>query len=674
MKHTAQRKTPLALLLALCLALQLCVPALASGPMMTAGSAAIRQLEEEEGFRAEKYSANGKWYIGYGTECGADDYPGGITQQEAETLLLGKVADFEVKLNDFFARRGITPTQGQFDALICFSYNYGSGWMSGTSKLVKIAGGEVQATRLEVAQAFGEWCHSGGQAQPGLADRRLQEAALYLDGSTAAADTEFAYLIINKEDGVSYETDFRVYQRGTAYGSFPAMEKLGSTFAGLKTASGAVLTESSIASGNVTAIAAWSANSYTGTTYSDVKPGDWFYDYVMELSAQGIVGGNGDGTFAPNRATSTGEMLKLVLLATGHKQQAPTGTHWASGYGTYALSMSYLSRDKAEALDSPISRLEVARLAAKAMGYGASSSASPFADVNDGYATALCEAGIFIGTTVGEQTYFYPDSSITRAEVATIVWRIYQANATNTKQKIHYGNYTLDVLEGVPTNNYDKSAFYKDGSIMRYNDPNVRTRLGIDVSQYQGDIDWTAVAGSGVEFAIARVGGRGYTAGAVFADPKFDEYADGAASAGLQVGAYFFSQAISVAEAEEEAHFVLDKLRGHSITGPVVFDWEVIGKSSARTYGIETSVLCACARAFCKIIEDAGYDAMIYINNYAGYIKYDLSQVVEYPLWYANYSTDAPTFYYDFAMWQYTSKGSVPGIKGNVDMDLWFIK
>ena len=68
MKHTAQRKTPLALLLALCLALQLCIPALASGPMMTAGSAAIRQLEEEEGFRAEKYSANGKWYIGYGTE------------------------------------------------------------------------------------------------------------------------------------------------------------------------------------------------------------------------------------------------------------------------------------------------------------------------------------------------------------------------------------------------------------------------------------------------------------------------------------------------------------------------------------------------------------------------------------------------------------------------------
>ena len=95
---------------------------------------------------------------------------------------------------------------------------------------------------------------------------------------------------------------------------------------------------------------------------------------------------------------------------------------------------------------------------------------------------------------------------------------------------------------------------------------------------------------------------------------------------------------------------MLDKLRGHNITGPVVFDWEVIGKSEARTYGIETGVLCAAANAFCEIIEDAGYDAMIYITDYAGYVKYDLSKVMDYPLWYARYDVSAPTFYYDFAM------------------------
>ncbi len=666
-------KRPLAALLALCLTLTLCVPALAEGEPMTASAAALTLIEESEGFRAEKYFSNGNWYIGYGTQCAADDYPNGVTQQEAELLLLGKIAGYEVKLNEFFARYGVSPTQGQFDALISFSYSFGTGWMSGTSDLVKIARGEVSATRLETAQAFGAWCHVSGEAMGNLAAQRMREAALFLDGSFYAAENEFAYLIIKKEDGASYETDFRVYQRGAVYGSFPVMEKLGYRFAGLQTTSGAVLTADSTVTGSVTATAMWTKNDYTGRTYSDVKPTDWFYDYVMELSADGIVGGNDDGTYAPNRATSTGELLKLVLLATGHKEQAPTDKHWASGYGAYALSMGLIAREKAEALDSPISRLDVARFAAKALGYGASSAATPFADVNDGYVTALYEAGIFIGSDVNGQKLFYPAGSITRAEAATIVWRIYQLSSLDQKQKIYYKDYVLDVLDGVPVNSYDKTAFYRSGSVMRYNDPSVRTRLGIDVSHYQGDVDWAAVASSGVEFVIARVGGRGYTEGKIYEDKKFHEYADGAARAGLQVGAYFFSQAVSVEEAREEAYYVLEQLRGHSITGPVVFDWEVIGKSSARTYGIETGVLCECAKAFCDTIRAAGYDTMIYITQYAGYVKYDLSELTAYPLWFAQYE-DAPDFYYDFAVWQYTDKGSVPGISGDVDMDLWFTR
>mgnify|MGYP000746764383 CR=1 FL=1 len=398
-------------------------------------------------------------------------------------------------------------------------------------------------------------------------------------------------------------------------------------------------------------------------------------DDTLCYAENGVVTGDGDGTFAPNRPTSTGEMLKLVLLSTGHKEQKPSTAHWASGYATYAYSMGFAAQNYSDyQLDNGISRLDVARFAAKALGYGASNTTSPFADVNDGYVTALYEAGVFIGTKVGDLTYFYPNSSITRAEVATIVYRIYQLSSLDQKQKIYYKDYTLDVLEGVPTNTYNQSAFVKNGSIMTYNDPSVRTRVGIDVSQYQGDVDWNAVARTDVDFVIARVGGRGYTVGAIYDDTKFDEYADGAARAGLQVGAYFFSQAVSVAEAQEEAYHVLDKLRGHEITGPVVFDWEVIGKREARTYGIETGVLCAAANAFCKIIKDAGYDPMIYITDYAGYVKYDLSEVMDYPLWYARYDVDAPSFYYDFAMWQYSSKGSVDGIKGNVDMDIWFIK
>ncbi len=674
MKHFNWKRSMCSALLALCLAFQLGTPAMARGELMTAGQDALDLIEEGEGFRSQKYLDGGKWYIGYGTQCDPEDYPDGITREEAQLLLQGKIADYEVKLNEFFARYDIEPTQGQFDALISFSYNFGTGWMSGTSDLVKIARGEIEATRLEVAQAFGVWCHSGGRALKGLAERRLQEASLFLDGSFWAAEHEFAYLIINKEEDASYETDFAVYEMGGYYDAFPAMEKLGYRLAGLQTSDGVVITENSPVRGSVIVTAVWTKNTYTGRSYSDVRRGDWYYDYVMELSDQGIINGNDDGTFAPDRATSTGEMLKLVLLATGHREQAATGKHWASGYGTYALSMGYLSRDKAEALDAPISRLDVARMAAKALGYGASNAATPFADVNDGYVTALYEAGVFIGSNVGDRVMFYPDSSITRAEVATIVYRIYRISELNQGQKIHYLDYTLDVLEGVPVNSYDKSAFYRDGSVMYYNDPSVRTLLGIDVSHYQGDVDWNMVARSGISFAILRVGGRGYTEGKIYEDTRFEEYAAAAPRAGLITGAYFYSQAISVAEAQEEAYFVLDKLRGYDIDGPVVFDWEVVGKSSARTYGIETGVLCAAANAFCEIIEDAGYDAMIYINNYAGYVKYDLREIVDYPLWYANYDKAAPTFYYDFAMWQYTDKGSVPGISGDVDMDLWFLR
>ena len=121
--------------------------------------------------------------------------------------------------------------------------------------------------------------------------------------------------------------------------------------------------------GNAVVTAQWTATSYTGKTYTDVNKSDWFYNYVMELSEQGIVGGNGDGTFAPNRPTSTGEMLKLVLLSTGHKEQKPSTAHWASGYATYAYSMALPRRITATiSLDNGISRLDVARVCGQGAG------------------------------------------------------------------------------------------------------------------------------------------------------------------------------------------------------------------------------------------------------------------------------------------------------------------
>lgn len=668
MKKT-ERKL-LALLLTIALLLTLCMPVFADSAM-TAGEEGLALIEGYEGMHTKKYSSGGKWYIGYGTQIGADDYPDGITQEQAEELLCGKLAKYENTLNEFFAKNSIIPTQGQFDALLSFTYNFGTSWLTGTSSLVQIVRRDVSATRLETAQAFGEWCHSGGKALSSLALRRLKEASLYLDGSTDAAESEFAYLIIEREDGVTYETDFRVYERGKSYGSFPTMEKLGCTLNGLSTSYGKTITADSTVTGNVTAKASWKQNQYIGDRFSDLSASHWSYNYVMDLVKSGVINGNPDGTFAPSRAITTGEALKLILLAAGHSAQTATGEHWASGYGSYAVNKGYLTKKLTTDLNGTIKRIDIARLAAKAIGYGQSAATAPFADTKDGYVTALYEIGILTGMEEDGALVFKPNSSITRAEVATIVWRLGKFAETKTKQIVKYRENKLSVVEGVPKNSYNFDDFYRVGSVMHYKP--IKTKLGIDVSRYQESVDWQQVKGGGIEFVIARVGSRGYTEGNITQDAMFDAYADGAADAGLEVGAYFFSQAVNTAEATEEANFVLNCLKGHKITGPVVYDWELQGINS-RTYNVDKKTLTDCAIAFCETVRAAGYTPMVYVGNTVGYLRLDLSRLTAYDLWYAQYDTDYPGFFYDFLIWQYTSKGRVPGIEGNVDMDIWFIK
>ena len=230
----------------------------------------------------------------------------------------------------------------------------------------------------------------------------------------------------------------------------------------------------------------------------------------------------------------------------------------------------------------------------------------------------------------------------------------------------------VDKTEEIPENTYDPSCFYMDGGFLRYESDTITSQVGIDVSAHQQEIDWQRVADSGVQFVILRVGYRGYTEGAIQEDAYFTQNLEGAIDAGLDVGVYFFSQAIDEQEAREEARFVLDKIRGYALTGPVVFDWEALGKSEARTYGLDTDTLCRCALAFCELVEEAGYTPMIYLTSYAGYVKYDLSRVMDYPFWFAEYDKAAPTFYYHFQMWQYTSKGKVDGIEGRVDMNITY--
>ena len=224
----------------------------------------------------------------------------------------------------------------------------------------------------------------------------------------------------------------------------------------------------------------------------------------------------------------------------------------------------------------------------------------------------------------------------------------------------------------LPANTLDSGDFTRQGDAVLYTGSRYTASQGVDVSEWQREIRWQEVADGGIDFAVIRCGYRRYVSGSLEQDTFFEENYSAAGTAGLRRGVYFFSQAITVKEAEEEARFVLDKIRGYALTGPVVFDWEALGKSEARTYGLDTDTLCRCALAFCELVEEAGYTPMIYLTSYAGYVKYDLSRVMDYPFWFAEYDKAAPTFYYHFQMWQYTSKGSVDGIQGNVDMNLWF--
>lgn len=235
-----------------------------------------------------------------------------------------------------------------------------------------------------------------------------------------------------------------------------------------------------------------------------------------------------------------------------------------------------------------------------------------------------------------------------------------------------FGDMVLTPLEGMPLNPYDKDSFSVDekGRTV-YEQNGRRARAGIDVSTHQQEIDWPAVAADGVDFAILRLGHRGYSEGGLFLDRTFEQNLRGALEAGLEVGVYFFSQAVTPEEAEEEADYVLEVLDGQELTFPVAFDWESIPGDEARTDGLDGETMTRCAAAFCERIKDAGYRPAVYFNRTQGYLRYDLRDLTDYDLWLAEYDA-VPDFYYHFDLWQYSHTGRVDGIQGDVDLDLAF--
>ena len=229
----------------------------------------------------------------------------------------------------------------------------------------------------------------------------------------------------------------------------------------------------------------------------------------------------------------------------------------------------------------------------------------------------------------------------------------------------------------VRANPYNPSNFsYLDevSENIAYFDENYESLQGIDVSDHQGEIDWQAVADAGYEFVFVRVGFRGYGEdGTLNEDMMAIQYMQDAKAAGLEVGAYFFSQAVSEEEAEEEALFACDiiKRSGVEMTLPLVYDPELIEGTQGRADDISAEQVSANAKAFRKAAKKAiGCRTAIYANLYWENNYFDAETLNDFEIWYAGYE-EAPQTPYHFTWWQYSETGSVPGIKGAMDLNLW---
>lgn len=230
----------------------------------------------------------------------------------------------------------------------------------------------------------------------------------------------------------------------------------------------------------------------------------------------------------------------------------------------------------------------------------------------------------------------------------------------------------LGKQSGIAENPYGKGSFDSDGNWTIYNDENYYSAVGVDVSVYQGDINWKKAKKDGVQFAMIRLGYRSASDGKLHRDKKFRANIKGAADAGVLTGVYFFSQARTVKESIREAEYVLKNLKGRNLDLPVAFDMEPV-EGGDRISDLSVMEKTEITDAFCSVIEENGYHAMVYGNPDWLQNEIDLSYLTRYPVWLAHYA-DETSYPGDYTMWQYSDRGDVDGFKGAVDLDICFLK
>ncbi|MDE7272917.1 MAG: glycoside hydrolase family 25 protein [Lachnospiraceae bacterium] len=230
----------------------------------------------------------------------------------------------------------------------------------------------------------------------------------------------------------------------------------------------------------------------------------------------------------------------------------------------------------------------------------------------------------------------------------------------------------VDVNENIPRNKYHYSNLKYQKPLMNYyEDGELVSKCGVDISANQGEVDFNKLKNAGCDFVMLRVGARGYSSGNIVTDANFQDNIRAAKKAGLDVGVYFCSQAVSKAEAREEADEVLDAISGFSIKYPIAFVMETVDGDMARIEALDRTDRTQIAQAFMNRIEDAGYKSMIYGDKEWLLTMVDIEDLQDYDVWFAQ-DSDEPEYPYQFGIWQYDSDATIKGISGDATMLMSF--
>ena len=460
-------------------------------------------------------------------------------------------------------------------------------------------------------------------------------------------------------------------------------------------------------------------NASPADTFSDTA-GTYWEDAILKLHASGIYLGN-QGAALPSSTITRQQAVAMIGRAfrIAPETAAPDYTdtariaEYAMAYVGEFEARGYLTDSAAGTFrpTDPITRAELINILNNMVDTLVKETTTVTEDVSGSLLISAADGATLKGIQVGGDLILAPGVTkdvtlvdcviqgnirnygtgevrfeapqITPESTATKPSEVYKPGAT-LDRTLEYNGKTVPIYRDRPLNVFSDVDFIwtdeenENQRRLEYLGGEFRTRYGIDVSSFQGEIDWDAVADDDIDFAMVRVGFRGTGTGSLNADKYYEQNIRGAMRAGLETGVYFFAQAVTVEEAIEEADYVISLLDGLDINGPVAYDWEM-HDSTYRVYGTSPEMATACAVAFCERIKDAGYTPMVYAGTYVTYLKYDQGALADYLSWYPEYKSKkseklCPTLVYHMDYWQFSSTRAVAGINGRVDMNIQFIR